>query len=340
MESPGVIRDLRVLTEEFIPSRILHRDSQLGSLKSCIEPLISGGSPRNCFLYGPPGTGKTSLSIHVSEELKKQAAVSVCYVNCWETSTKHGILYSLLKGLGVFAQRKGVPTDELLEDFLRRSGERKCLVILDEVDMLEDSELLYNLVQAGMGLLMLSNSDTALYSADPRVRSRLAACERVEFHRYTERELADIIRDRKEWGLVPGSLGEPCIEGIASLANGDARVALSILSAAAQKAEDRELGKIPISVVEESVPKAVSDSLSRVLEGLSPHQRLAVEVLREGPKGSGELFESVRKRAVREGLESVVDRTLRKHMERLVRHGLARAEGGGRWRTYSLASRR
>lgn len=332
-----IIRDLRVLTEEFIPSRILHRDSQLDAVKAGLAPLLVGGRPRHAFLYGPPGTGKTSLSLHVAEELKKQIPVHFFYVNCWEAATRFSILYKILQTMGTFVQRKGIPTDELLETFRNRTRGKQVIVMLDEVDRLEEDEVLYDLIEAQAGLVMASNSESALFNADPRIRSRLAATETIQFRRYSERELIDILKDRRQWGLVPGALNNENLEAVARLANGDARVALGILSRAAQKAEEKDLEKIPAALIDASLPHAMHDSRRRTLDSLNPHQRLLISLLDKGPQKAGDLYDLAAGRCAKQGLEDLVDRTFRKYMERLVRHGLVTAEGDGRWRVYKVA---
>lgn len=337
MELNKIIRDLRVLTEEFIPSRILHRDSQLSSLQTNLSPLLSSQKARHSFLWGPPGTGKTSLSLFLVEELRKQAPLHFTYLNCWETATRYSILHKLLHSLGVFAQRKGIPTDELLESFRSSSRGKQSLIVLDEVDRLEEDEILYDLLQAGVSLIMISNAESALFQVDSRIRSRLSSTETIQFSHYTIQELVNILADRREWGLIPGTLSNEAIERIALLAEGDARVALGILSLAAQKAEEQDLEKIPLSLIEHSLPHAMNDSRRRTLDSLNPHQRLLLDILRSGELKARPLLEQLQKQTTKQKLPPLVDRTFRKYMDRLVRHGLVQAEGEGRWRSYYLA---
>jgi len=329
-----IIRDLRVLTEEFIPSRILHRDSQLSALKANLSPFLSGSKARHSFLYGPPGVGKTSLSLYMAEELKKQVPILFSYINCWEASTRFSILYSVLQKFGIFVHRKGIPTDELVDLFRKKTEGKQCLIILDEVDRLEEDEILYDMLESGMGLIMISNSESALYQVDPRIRSRLSSTENIQFARYTIKEVSDILKDRREWGLVPGVLSNSIIEKISSTAGGDARVALGILSLASQKAEEKDLKKIPLPLVDESFSPALNDSRRRTMENLNPHQQFILDILEGRKMKAGELFSELQKKSK----EKIVDRTFRKYIDKLVRHGLVKADGDGRWRVYSLKS--
>ena len=332
-----VIKDLRVLTEEFIPSRILHRDGQMKTLRDCLLPVLKGVRARDSFLVGTPGTGKTCISTYVVEELKKQCPVLTSYVNCWVSSSRFKILYTILQEFGLFVHRKGVPTDELLDTLLHKVEGKSCVVILDEADQIEDFRVLYDLLQGVVSLIMISNSETALEAADPRVRSRLASTEQIHFPPYSVREVTDILKDRKEWGLLPGAIKNSQLETIAELSGGDARMALAILSHAAQKAEQADLEKIPDSFIEDSHSRALSHTKERPLEKLTPHQKIILEIIKEkGKINSGELFSILEKNSEKEKLERIVDRTFRKHMERLVRQGLVSASGEGRWREYSI----
>lgn len=332
-----IIRDFRVLTEDFIPSRIVSRDGQLKAIRDCLKPVLRKLPARNSFLFGVPGTGKTCISQYVLEELKKQYPVMTSYVNCWLSPSRFKILYTILQEFGLFVHRKGVPTDELLDTLAHKIEGKPCVVILDEVDQIEDFRVLYDLLEGGVALVMISNAETALANADPRVRSRLASAENIPFPRYSTKEIAEILKDRKEWGLVPGAVKKQQLDKIAECSEGDARVALKVLANSAQKAEEKNLEKIPDSFIESSFSLAVSHTKERPLEKLSPHQKIIVDIVKEkGSVSSGELFEILEKKSNESGLEEIVDRTFRKHMERLVKSGFVSAKGEGRWREYFL----
>jgi cell division control protein 6 len=340
-EEKSIIRDARVLRQQFIPSRILHRDGQLDSIRNCLKPILKGLEPRNIFMFGAPGTGKTCISRFVAEELSAySASVQNSYINCWECSSRFKILFSILHdlGLSLSVHRKGTPTDELLENLRNRLKERYCVIILDEVDKLEDDRILYDLATIhGVCLILISNSETSLHGADPRIRSRLASAEQLEFPLYTDGEILDILKDRREWGLIPGAIRNEQLETIASVSGGDSRIAIDTLRIVSEEAENDDLEKIPDSLIEKALPRAAMSSTERSMEMLAPHQKIIIEILKgQKDMDGGDLFKRFRELSSERGLSDVVDRTFRNYTERLVNMGLVKSAGKGRWRTYSL----
>ncbi|MBL7160773.1 MAG: AAA family ATPase [Candidatus Aenigmarchaeota archaeon] len=337
MEENKIIKDLRVLSVDFPPSRIVQRDGQLKALRDNLNFILEKKPPRNSFLYGPPGTGKTCISQYVVDELRKHAAVNKAYVNCWEYPSKFKILFSVLQSIGeTFSiHRKGTPTDELLDILKKRAAEKHVIVILDEVDRLESLEILYDFLLAGVFLILISNQETAFHEADPRIRSRLSSLDHISFPPYSIQDVKDILTDRRDCGLIPGSVKGTQLERIAEKASGDARVAINILRMAAEEAENQDLEKIPDSFIEKAFPRAEKIPMEDLMAKLSPHQKVALEVICKKKKiASIPLYHEFGNALRQKGLSPIVDRTFRKHLDRLLRFGLVKSEGEGRWKVY------
>ncbi|QQG39963.1 MAG: orc1/cdc6 family replication initiation protein [Candidatus Aenigmatarchaeota archaeon] len=335
-----IIKDARVLTEHFIPSRVGHRDGQISTLRDCLLPITHKKQMRNVFLYGPPGSGKTCLGRYVCEELTAHTPTAAyVYVNVWKHPSRFKILLSVVNALGVVlsVHRKGTPTDELLDALRKKAKDRYVVVILDEIDKAEDANVLYDILEtANVGLVLISNEATALHSADQRIRSRLSSAEYIEFYGYKDDELADILKDRAEWGLVPGVVKRSQFDTIAEHANGDARVAIDTLRVAAEIAENADAAKITDAHIQKALPRAAVLSDAKKLEMLNVHQKVLYDVIsKRGSVESTVLYQEYERAMRSQKLEPMVERTLRKYMDRLVVSGMVEAKGDGRWRTYA-----
>lgn len=336
-EEVSIIRDRRVLEEEFIPRLIVHRDGQLKALRDCLKPMIKGGRPVNGFLFGKPGTGKTCMARYVGSEFREETSIPVAYVNCWYTPSRFRILYGILQQMGLVfdIHRKGMATDELLELLEKKGKQSPCVVVLDEVDQIDDDRVLYDLLRLGnICLVLISNSFTAFHKADPRVMSSLASAERIEFPAYSTSELADILKGRAEWGLIPGTISIPQLERFAEAADGDARAAIGMLRIAAEKAENEGSERIKDKHIKHAIPERPLKEELRA-ESLGEYETILLETIKEkGETSPGELYGEYIKKCAKAGLHPPVERTVRKYLEKLAKQKMIVAKGKGRWRVY------
>jgi orc1/cdc6 family replication initiation protein len=337
-----IIRNAQALTTDFIPSRVYSRDGQLQAMRDDMRPLLKGLTSRHAFLFGRPGTGKTCLARYVADELAKHtSSVASIYINCWESTSRFKVLYTILQRMGyvLSVHRKGTPTDELMDTLRNKLKERQAVIILDEVDQLDDDKILYDLISLPRTcLILISNNENALANVDQRVRSRLAAADHVEFPEYKTSEIAGILKDRVDWGLLPAVIKGAQVGMIAEAASGDARVAIDILRIVAESAENQDLERIPDELIKDSLPKAQVARKDESMTRLNPYQRAIIEILTSnGRTDSGTLFRELQAIGKRQGLEPIVDRTFRKYMDKMLRYNMVESEGSGRWRTYRLS---
>lgn len=330
-----IVQDARVLRDDFIPKEVVHRDSEVQELSRALEPLVENEQARNVLLYGPPGTGKTCLSQYVMDKLEEELLdFNYMYINCWENYNRFKVLYKALEGIGKTLQvhRQSTPTDELYSK-LKDYDRAPYVLILDEVDQLEDEKVLYDLQGLdNVHIVMIANTqESVFYNMDDRVRSRLIDSKRIQFKAYTSEQLQDILMDRAEWGLDSSAIDSSLIKKIALSSEGDARIAIGVLRAAARMAEERDEDEITREMIQEAVPEAKDNNRKKNEEKLNKHQEKLYEIVNEeGEIQPGDLYENYR-----EAMDDPKsDRMLRKYLQKMDHYNLINSEGEGRWRKY------
>ncbi|MDJ1431185.1 orc1/cdc6 family replication initiation protein [Halostagnicola sp. A-GB9-2] len=331
-----MIVDDRVLREEFVPSEVVHRHEEVTHLSETLEPLLFDTRPEPAFLFGPTGVGKTCIARYTVEQLREQLpSARVAYVNCWQEYTRFRVLYSLLEAVDrAFDVHRSTPKDELFQR-LSDADDQPIVAILDEVDQLEETEVLYDLHRLPhVSLVLIANREEELFASfDDRVRSRLRAGTRVQFDRYGADELVAILEERAVQGLAPGVVDESHLRTIADAAAGDARVGIGILRSAVNRADRRGLESVTDDVLEESIPDARTEIRRKTVEQLIEHQRVLYDIITEaGEIEPGELYAAYENQVD----DPKTNRTLRNYLTKMVHYDLIEAVGERRGRTYRL----
>lgn len=332
-----MIEDSRVLQEEFIPDEVEHRHEEVNRLSDALEPCLHGDSAENAMLFGDTGTGKTCIARFTLDKLKEASPeVSYNYVNCWQDYNRFRVLYRLLEGKGqaVDIRRRSTPKDELLER-LRDDADTPYIVILDEVDQLQDTKVLYDLYTIPyISMVLIANRETELFHyLGDRVASRLKGSVRIKFDAYTVRELVSILDSRVQWGLTPGVISHNELELIADLAAGDARIAIGILRSAAHIADREGHDEITTEVIKAAVPEARDEVDQRTIEKLNEHQRILYEIIQDREEVDPQpLYQTYQDRVE----DPVTNRTIRKYLSKMDQYDLINAVGEGCGRVYRL----
>jgi orc1/cdc6 family replication initiation protein len=329
-----MIRDARVLQDDFLPQEVVHRHEEMNRLSAALDPVVDGGRPEDALVVGPSGAGKTCLARYAVSELEREADVETQYVDCWQHSSRFRILYRILEGVApTYDIHRSTPRDELLQ---RIEGlETPYVVILDEVDQVADADILRELygIPHVTTICIANRERDVVGPLDERLRSRLRSSVTVEFDAYSDEALVAILADRVKWGLVEGAVSERQLATIANAAAGNARDAISILRTAAREAEHEGSSGIGDAHIETSIPEAQTAVRQKAVQKLSEHQRVVYEVLEEdGPLSPKELY--ARYQSAVE--EPRTKRTVRSYLGKLEQYNLVTAAGSGPTRVYSL----
>jgi cell division control protein 6 len=244
-----------ILQETYTPETTPHRDEQTKQLASILVSSLRGEKPSNVFIYGKTGTGKTLVSKYVGKELEKKAKdkntnVQTCYLNCKleKLNTSYRVLAHILSAFGQQVPTTGLPTDEVYKQAINTLDQSNgvLIIILDEIDTLTDTDVLYDLTRINtylknkkISIIGISNDLSFTNNLDPRIKSSLSE-EELVFPPYNALQLQDILNQRVQLALKKDSLDEgtlPRCSALAAQEHGDARRALDLLRVACEIAE-------------------------------------------------------------------------------------------------------
>ena len=255
----SIFRDKTVLTSQFIPNEILHRDNEILQLSSMLAPTLRKYSASNVFIYGGVGTGKTICVKMVLKQLNETAIknkinIKTIYINCKMkkvADTEYRLFAQLLNEMNEIVPDTGLPTDVLYRRFFNviDQDNQTIIIILDEIDALVrkiGDDFLYNLTrvnselkQARLSLIGITNNLSFSNDLDARVKSSLGEEEMI-FHPYNAVQLKDILKQRAVKAFSQDAIQDSIINKCAALAaqeHGDARRALDLLRVAGEIAE-------------------------------------------------------------------------------------------------------
>jgi cell division control protein 6 len=320
------------LQDTYTPSQVPHRAEQINQLAQILVSALRGEKPSNVFLYGKTGTGKTLVSRYVGEELEKKAAaqnmaLKMCYINCKldKINTAYRLFARFLAEFGEEVPPTGLPTHEVYTQFLNTMNKRKgiFILILDEIDSLDDTDILYNLSRINtelknsrVSIIGISNDLSFTNNLDPRIKSSLSE-EELVFPPYNANQISDILTQRAELALQKNILDSSVIPKCAALAaqeHGDARRALDLLRVACEIAERKGSQKIESVHVDDAQKKLDIDRVVEVVKTqprqsqLVLHSIIYLTDLNKEDIGTGDVYEVYQTFCKQTGLSPLTQR--------------------------------
>lgn len=325
----SIILEHDILRGNYIPFKLKGRETQTEQILCCLSPAIKRHKPIHTWLYGKPGSGKTATAISVLRLLEEKHGVRSIIINCWEKHTFYQILDAMISDLRIL-RAEGNRTSFKLEKIRSYLKEHPFIVLLDEVDQIKPAELstiLYNLdSMLNAGLVCISDSTAALHELEERVRSRLNP-HTVFFPRYTRTNLLEILRYRAELALAENSWSHTALRRIASMAQGDARVAIRMLRRAAMLADHHQVDRITTTTLAEQIKAVKKTRETSILNNLTQDHRILYKIIKRNEQIlSGDLWHSYLEHCSRIKRKPLASRTFSDYMNRLVQTGLISSE--------------
>jgi cell division control protein 6 len=323
-KTSSVIKNDEVLSYDYLPKILPYREGQIQEIALSIKPLIGGQRGTNLFVFGAPGIGKTASIKWVLRELEENTdEVVPIYVNCWNLKSKYFIFSDIANQLKIsFTQGKSA--EHILQQVLNRLKETSTVFVFDEIDKVDDSDFLYQVVSMfpKSSIILVSNSMDYITRIELRIKSRLML-RNMEFKPYSINEIAGILKERSKLALRSESIDPSLIKQIANVTynKGDIRVGLHILREAAKIAENKSQKIIDKDIVAEAI-KQIENTKVGDEEKLSEDELKILEAVKEKNGAiAGEVFEVY---AEKGGQFSY--RSFKRYIERLSKLGLIKVK--------------
>jgi len=305
-----LFKDPEVFDPDYVPEKLLFRESQLMRITSNLRPALRKSRPINMLCLGPPGTGKTSAVKVVLEDLRSYEDIISVYVNCQLMTSKQAIFAKIFeKVIGYSLPSYGVPFPKIYYSIMNRiSKEEKVLIAaLDDINLLLDDKLMNEVIYAILkaheevegartGIIAIATDLKLTAKLDERVGSIFHPDE-IYFPLYGVEEIHEILRHRCSAGFYPGVIDEDVIERVAELTYqvGDLRTGIYSLKMAGIEAERRASKKIEIEDVLKAFEGSRKVFLKKYITMLDETEKALLKLIYSSENiTSGELYRKFR----------------------------------------------
>lgn len=313
----SILLDSKMLSHQYIPDKILHREREMNELSMCLKNSI------NAFVYGPSGSGKTVIIKKVIENFNESSKGKAVYIDCSLYQTTNAIFHEALLFLNsIVSSKSNYELTKRLKAKIRNL-DSPLIICLDHFEHLKEIETLNRILSLGISLIIIAETYDSYRKLDQTIKESITSL--IEIPSYTTDQVFDILMERAEEALEKYTYSEDTIRKIAEAGSGNVTLALNLLKSQALKAEGE--GKSSIDDVEFNFE---NDCLN---DKLSDDEKTLIKILKEWKSlPGGRLFDFYREQA----RYPKGERSFRNYMQNLCLKGLVKNIGDKRGRIYEI----
>jgi len=333
-----------VFSNTYTPESLPGRAKQMMEIVAYIEGCYERN--QHLFISGKTGTGKTAVAKHViMHHIPNEYDVYdrgrdkvifnmngkngiVLYANCRRNSTK----LRLLKKLNNIVSESHVSHRSWSDarDWFGKytSNFDFAVLILDEIDALEDSGILYDFSRWGddyktvLSVIAISNKLTSMDNLDTSTKSSYTATN-LQFPAYQANDLIEILNDRAKLGLVENALDDAVIPDIASRAaldGGDARLAIHLLKMACEIAGLRNIDLVDIECANIAYKKVNANMIVAPIADISLHEKICLYAITNivkkwGKANTGIIYKEYQRLSNKLGYDPLTPRRITQYID-------------------------
>ncbi|MEW5759696.1 MAG: AAA family ATPase [Candidatus Thermoplasmatota archaeon] len=288
----GIIKDQKVLSFDYVPKELPHREEQLKKISLLLSPVLTSNYGQNVCLIGPTGTGKTVTAKRfcqnfIEEARKQDKNIHYEPINCRQRQTNQQVLLKLLRHFDENFPDRGFSIPEMLDILKRLLKKMHMIIVLDEADALikkSGTDLIYSFTRFGeenggqnLSLILISQKNVIEFLDEPTMSS-FKRSNIINFKKYNTEELYDIVKQRVELACYSNVISNENIELIAKISaiNGDARYAIEILGKACLLAEAEVRDTVSAEHIRSAKGEIEPYVDMNILNSLDLHKKLAL----------------------------------------------------------------